>query len=96
MSRWRASLTGDIETTFWENKRKRLSDITHKLKIWTIFIEYRVVGNKRLPLVVYMCTAYVVPIRYKRGACCLIWYSKAVQSLQFVDKTETRHHASFV
>ena len=29
MSRWRASLTGDIGTIFWENKRKRLSDITH-------------------------------------------------------------------
>ena len=31
-----------------------------------------VIGNKRLPLVVYMRTARVVPIHYKRGACCLI------------------------
>ena len=44
-------------------------------EIWTISLSNWVIGNKRLPLVVYMRTAHVVPIRYKRGACCLINYS---------------------
>ena len=32
-----AALTRAKETTLWENKRKRLSDITLLVKIWTIF-----------------------------------------------------------
>ena len=73
MSRWRASFARDLGTTFWEIKPRAFKRYYPCVKIWTIFNCSRVVGNKRLPLVVYMCTAHVVPIRYKRGACCLIW-----------------------
>ena len=55
------ALTRESGTTFGENKRKRFSDITHLVKIWTIFNGNRVMGNKRLPLVVYIC---VQPMLY--------------------------------
>ena len=70
-----------METNLWEHKRKRLSDITHLVKIWTIFNGNRVIGNKRLPLVVYMCVQPMLyPYAIGVGRVVLSDY-QAVQSL---------------